>query len=686
MINKIIYYINSQGRFHSSTELIENAFWFTFNSYISLINPTIQYRDKLIPVNYFGISIARSGSGKSFVYGKCKELFDIHKWDQAIKISYEKANKELDNNEIYIEGEKYNLKNFLPSFENTIEGTKEGLYLRTLSLSKCFSGSLNLINEEIMDIIQNSNLNAMKELYDGIFLGKVIKGSINENVYGIKSNMLIFGSSIGLKKDEKVYNYFQKALNSGIYRRSFIYYEEPKNLTINELEPVDRVNLDYIDDMIIQNRNSYLKGFPTIIKIDDNTYKLLDEINYELLSFSNEYIEDERFSAEIGSFDKILKLSALHTLLNNKYVIEPVDVEYAYNMYKRFRETNKTLFNVEPQHKRIYKVIKKLGKCTKSDILEQDLFSRMSFNEDMKLVEEYCYKNNERLVTTGSKIKFYNINPLEKSNINKIIISIPLNDRKEKTTQYKSMLLPLFGKKGSIESLVLSNVSNFCLTHFKDGKRSESNALGKINCIGIDIDNGDLNEIKDKLDDSNLTYLIYTTRNHQKEKDGFISDRFRILLPLSTIVEIEPDRHPIFVENICLSLGIEVFDTNALDISRSWFTNKEGIIYKNEGILFNPLPFLPDTVIDSKINYITEPVSDDEETNRRINGMVRYTLSSTGSGNRNNNLMRLCFFVYDLTNNKDLAKQIVLETNSMLTEPLNENELNGSIFKSLQRR
>ena len=689
MVNKIIEYINSQGRFSSSNELIENSIWYVFSSYISIINPTIEYKGKNIPINYFGISIARSGSGKSFIYNKVKELFNISKWNKALEISFDNANRELPNDDIYIEGEKYNVKNFLPNFENSIEGSKEGLYLRCLAQSKCFAGSVNLVSEEIMDIVINSNLNTMKELYDGNFLGKVIKGNINKNIYGIKSNMLLFGSSTGLKNDNKIYSYFQKALNSGIYRRSFIYYEEPKELNLNHSEPMEIVDMEYIYQMIRDNMNAFIKGFPTIITIDKRTMQLLEDINQELIEFSNQYLDDERFSAEIGSFDKILKLSGLYALLHNRYTIEEDDVVYAYNMYKRLRETNKTLFNIEPQHKRIYKIIKRIGRCTKTDILEKDIFNRLSFNEDISLVDEYCYKNNEQLAITGSKIKFYEIKELDKNNLQKIIISVPSTDRKERTTQYNSMTLPMFGEASIEKVLIACKISNFCLVHFEKGKRSKNNSIPKINCIGIDVDYGSLEETKNKLDKENLIYLIYTTRNHQKEKNGIISDRFRILLPLSVMVEIEPERYSKFIENICLSLGITVYDTSALDMSRLWFTSKECLIYTNtKGELFRPIAFLPDTSIDEEINNIVEKVeiTEDDEVNRRINGFIRWTIANTGSGNRNNNLARLGLFVYDLTHDKELAQSVVLSTNNILTEPLSIKELEKTIFKTLRRK
>jgi len=691
MIKKIVKYINNQGRFNSPEPMIENTFWFTFSSYISLINPTILLGSKELKVNYFGLNIVSSGRGKSFTYEQCKKLFDTNRWYKALNSSYKEANKELPNDTIMIEGEESSLINFLPNFENNIEGTKEGLYLRALALSKAFTGSLNIVNEEIMDIIASSNINSMKELYDGQLLGKVIKGSINQNIYGINSNMLVFGSSVGLKRDAKTYEFFVKAMNSGIYRRSFIYYEEPSDIEPKVGSEEIEIDLSYINDFISENKKCITEGKLFILEPTEEAKEYLDLINIELVDFANQYKEDERFSAEIGSFDKIVKLAGLNALLRASNEISYDDIDYAYKFYKSLRETNIGLFNIESQHKRIYKVIKNNKKITKSEILEKDLFNRSTFNEDMLLIEELCYRKNERLVITGSKIKMYSIEPIQKNNLNKIIVSTPKVDKKEKTTEYNSFELPLFGDGYSIEKLVTADtITNFCLVHFKDGKRSKKNVIEKINCIGLDIDLGSLDEAIKLLEEQKIIYLIYTTKSHQKDKGGIVSDRFRILLPLKSIIEIDSDRYEYFVENLANAINLNIYDKNAKDISRLWFNNPNAEIYKNQdGVLIDPIPFLPDTETEEIINDMSERyienIDDEDEVGRRINGMIRWTIANTYKGNRNTNLFKFAMFVKDLTGSVEIAKQAVIDVNEMICEPLGSKELKSTILKSINR-
>jgi hypothetical protein len=70
-------------------------------------------------------------------------------------------------------------------------------------------------------------------------------------------------------------------------------------------------------------------------------------------------------------------------------------------------------------------------------------------------------------------------------------------------------------------------------------------------------------------------------------------------------------------------------------------------------------------------------ISDD----RRIKGMIRWTLEQAIEGNRNNSLMRLHRMVRDLTGSKEEADRITYETNSMLENPLPEIELQKTVCR-----
>lgn len=78
-----------------------------------------------------------------------------------------------------------------------------------------------------------------------------------------------------------------------------------------------------------------------------------------------------------------------------------------------------------------------------------------------------------------------------------------------------------------------SSLVQYSQYRFKDGIRSKENTIRTSfqDMIIFDIDDGlTIVECMEKLID--YTFLITTTSNHQKEKKGKISDRFRILMPM----------------------------------------------------------------------------------------------------------------------------------------------------------
>lgn len=677
-VSHIVNYINSQGRFETSKEIIENAWWFSVSSLIGLLQLKISY--KKLPLNYFGITIASSSAGKSFSLDKAIELLNpnMRGYKNVIIQGFQKANMALpfddEEGEIVIEGSKFPLKNFLPlDLTINIEGTPEGLYLRALALSHSWCGSLNVVNEEILDIVKDSNLNRMKELYDGKFNAKIIKSNINRNIEGINANMLIFGSSIGLKRSLSTYQMFSNSLNSGIYRRSFIYYEPPQERQFKtKKEEYDKDVLSFIvssiKKFIKENMQKRLEGNDIVIQINISQEKI-DIINNELLEFSNQHIDDERFNAELGSFDKIVKLAALHAIAGGSINVTDDDIDYAYDFYKRCRNTVQDLFNTEPQHKRIYKLIKQYGELTKSEILEKDIFQRNTFNEDIELVHELAYRNNEVLVESGSKIKRYAIEPLPQTDLNKIIVSVAVDGKGAKSVIFRNLELPFFGERNSIEKLVRSeNYEAFSLVHY-DGKRADKNTIEGQNAIAFDFDEGfTIEQAQEIL--KPFTYILYTTKSHKEE-----NHRFRVILPTKHKFYVNPEQHKGLIENIAKLLNLPSYDVSTRNISRLWFTNPNAVVLKNEGELLDVLCCIPETNSERYIAKAESENIDDITKDKRIQGMVRWTLANGYKGNRNISLYRLMKFAEDISGSIDEAREVTYRTNAMLQEPLSEKEI-----------
>ena len=193
------------------------------------------------------------------------------------------------------------------------------------------------------------------------------------------------------------------------------------------------------------------------------------------------------------------------------------------------------------------------------------------------MLEELCYRKNQKLIVTGSKISKYKIEELPTTDLDKIIISVPKSgsDKREKTLEYRSLEIPFFGDGQTVETLVQKKpFTNFTLCHFKEKNdiptRNSNNFIGIENAIAFDID-GSISIEDAVVLLSNFKYIIYTTRSHQKEKGGIICDRFRIVLPAKHTFNVTPEQHKQLYKNIADALGLTMADVSCFNAGRLFF-------------------------------------------------------------------------------------------------------------------
>lgn len=127
---------------------------------------------------------------------------------------------------------------------------------------------------------------------------------------------------------------------------------------------------------------------------------------------------------------------------------------------------------------------------------------------------------------------------------------------------------------------------------FEDGHRKKSNCRGFGNLFIYDVDN----DRDDKLPLSeavvmfqDIPSLIVTTKSHQREKNGVIEDRYRIILPVDQHPSIMVDDYSGLYMHVASLLGIEVvIDTACKDVARMYQPNPNQEVYYSAGSI-NPL-------------------------------------------------------------------------------------------------
>lgn len=112
---------------------------------------------------------------------------------------------------------------------------------------------------------------------------------------------------------------------------------------------------------------------------------------------------------------------------------------------------------------------------------------------------------------------------------------------------------------GTLEDLgdLVSTQINYSPFIFDGGYRKEINSnLNQCNIIMLDFDDGvSINYIKKHF--KNITYLITTTKSHQKEKNGLICDRFRLIFPLEKCFDITIDEYKIMMNLLITRYGAD---------------------------------------------------------------------------------------------------------------------------------
>lgn len=267
-----------------------------------------------------------------------------------------------------------------------------------------------------------------------------------------------------------------------------------------------------------------------------------------------------------------------------------------------------------------------------------------------------------------NKIPFLEGQRLEETDLDKIIVSVS-NDI---AYHYDNQEVPWskIDRFGGIDGI------NWCTHHFMadsanpsmGNHRSQKYVIPAFNLLVLDIDhNCSIESAQEIL--KKYTYCLYTTKRHTDTEP-----RFRIILPMKYKLFLNKDDYSAFMTNVFESLPFTGLDSQTKDISRKWLTNN-GTVYKNEGELFDPRPYIPDTSQDKERKEKFKNYGD-------VDNVTRWFLQNTANGNRNNNLYRYGMMLRDVGYALDEVKSKMTELNSRLEQPLDLAELT-SIFDSV---
>lgn len=579
----------------------------------------------------------------------------------------------------------------LSSYFVPVSSTWQALQKAAQTVKDMDAGSVNIVADELGDTIMSMAeiFTKLKSTWDtGTSEGPVNVSNGGESYFLVNDvcfNALLFGAPapfelVAAKKDKLLESYV-----SGMARRSFIYhnntYKKSENRNHNfEKKPREFYeNLDkYIAELRYFLNNTQYIEYPASIREALLEYDAQKELERERSS--------SLIAEDLGSTKKIEKLLGIIATLDLEETINEKHLQFAIEFTEALDSTAEETVEIKPAYMRIYNEIEKRTYTARTDIIKAvKEITAKDLDSQMILVQEHAnILGNSLIKKEYDGVVKYKIEKLSSTSLDNIIISINADMN---PTVPQGFIRKVGTFKNLAEKIINANF-RYSAGSFKNEYINDANYLQEQNLFIIDIDNDlTLEDAKNLF--SGMTYLIATTRTHQKEKKGVICDRFRIILPTMSTFHLSPKIYSDMYMNVINSLGIEEADTQCRNASRWYYGNPDGEYWYNEGELLDIRTFIPDSsehleASHSVNKYDTSTYS--APASVRVDAAIRWFLSNTSVGNRNKNIFLLGALLKDSTKIGEPDWQgWLMKANSCLSHPLSESDMRTTI-NSISRR
>lgn len=683
-IEEIIEELNTCGRRKTPKLIWETSLYY----YGSILMNKYNFRKSVGSkpfIRYYSIVFANSAIGKSFALNTVEDLCELSTYAQAMKQYFEQTIALLPSEpEDIAEIHRYMPK----SVTIGVEGTSEGLFYVAQSQRNSNFGSLNLSTEEFGETIASSSglLLKLKELYDGKFKAKVIKGDqdseMKSDIDNIICNFIGLGSRKGVTSDSE--KELKRIATSGMYRRTFI-IETKDTVQKNR----DETNIERTKEYLSALNQNFKQDFIERRKLDIMSEKFMTttkEFDIELEKIDDDLIDraqndqlNEFAQYNTGSLEIVIDLAHIIAFLEWDVEVTKKHLLKAYDFMVRTRDSVEDTFKSIHPYKLMYDLLKLKDNMTISEMAEFEgsiPTTKNKISDTVAMLEELCYRKDETLHKNEGKVTRYRIEALPVNKLDKLVVSIHNQGEREFAINFQ----PLEMNWEQIKKLAASEkVESFCTAHFSpttkapDGHREAKSYIEGSNMIAFDIDeNMTISEAQELL--SEYKYLIYTSKSHNTEKYGY-RDRFRILLPTKNKFYVTPDQHKQLYINIEEFLGLENNDIQTRNTSRLWYTNPNAELFENDGELLDVTFLLPST--DKSDTYLPKMIEVNEAVNegemsKREAGYIKWFLMNTYEGNRHQNLTNAYYFFRDI--GLDPVSKVA-SLNNRLLKPMTESEM-----------
>jgi hypothetical protein len=488
--------------------------------------------------------------------------------------------------------------------------------------------------------------------------------------------MLAFGTPTKLLDGGRVEEDFFTMLDTG-YGRRFIYGVGNLN------EAVEEVDIEALYDKLVASVSdsdvSDLRDFFTSLASLDlwnHTATLERAEGIKLLEYKvfcektaretfGEHQAIPRAEMEHRYF-RVLKLAGIYAFLDGTTTVTMAQLMSAIKLVEESGESFKQIYTRPKNFVRLAKYLARVPEeVTNADIVEHLKFYPTAKNkqEEMLALAIAWGHGNHHIIkrTLRDGIEFFKGESLQEVDRKALRVS----HSPHQAFHYQNEVMTW----EALQRLCVTEGEYFFLNHHViDGRRADDNVIAGMDFIVLDCD-GEVSLKDFSAFMEGYTFYVYTTKSHTSAEN-----RFRALIPLKYKLNLGKEDYKEFVNNFLGSMPWEVKDTAGNQRSKRWSTHLGGAGSKT-GELFDPVPYLPNTKKNEDRVHAEKKLGN-------LNRVQKFFAKYWASG-RNNTLLRYGCMLLDHGMNLHDAIADVTAFNNTFSDPLSEQELAETVFKTM---
>lgn len=666
--------------------------------------------DVTLPINIYTVCLSESGTGKGVTMGTVNRQI-IHKYKDVfleetfpVIADYSMVELAQDRADRRHTDEDSELKKIEKEFESAgevmfqfSEGTPAAAKQIRHKFALANAGSLNFIVDEIGSyLISHKDMFPLfLEMYDtGTIEDKLVKNtSENTRVERIDrcvpTNMLLTGTSSSLLDGSETESKFFNLLDAGYARRCFFSFNRDPNKVaeFSAEQLIDQMfnKHQHADMNIIADRLSHLADATNIAKemilkrdvaVYLMKYRLHCNERSALLKPHQKVLKLELDNR----FFKVMKLAAAYAFVDH---LDEVPIKYVNYAISLAEDSGDELYKLMSPEKDFMKLANFLVDFKEPATLSDLDMNLPCFKGSKSLKDEminnaiaWGYKNGI-LITKSymDQILFLEATTIEETDLDNLIVALS-----DHTSEGYSPEIVSFE---SLEDMGLMANYQWTNHHFEGDYRTEDTVIPGFNLIVLDIDDGT------PLSTAQMMFADYWCMFYETKSSTPEYNRYRIVLPISHVLELNQEDYTQCVRNVIDSLpfDIEVDDASA-QRSKKWRTCDKGVLFNDvrwingeevDPLLFDILPYVPRT---SKCDERTREVIEYENLDK----VQRWFVENTCQGNRNKQLYRYAMVLVDMGLSYSEVEDNLLDFNSKLKGALDEKEIKNSILKTVAKK